>query len=116
MHVQTIQYPDKTLTVGFGSLGSKILSAANTVAPIAGAASGWLGPAMAEGRGLEGAPAWMMQRLKGYKIANPVITTEIALSHEEQYGLIGAIVSGATGLAVKEVGDAIGVSPVERMG
>ena len=102
--------------VAFGSLGTKVLSAANAIAPVAGAAKGWLGPAMAEGRGLEGAPTWMMERLKGWKIANPVITTEIALSHEEQYGIIGAIVSAATGMAVREVGDAVDIGPVKQMG
>ena len=101
---------------GFGSLGSKILSAANSIAPIAGAATGWMSAPMAEGRGLAGAPAWMITRLKGYKIANPIITTEIALAAEDQYHLIGSIVSAATGMAVREVGQAIGVSAATRMG
>jgi hypothetical protein len=71
---------------------------------------------MAEGRGLAGAPAWMITRLKGYKIANPIITTEIALAAEDQYHLIGSLVSAATGYGIKEVGQSVAVPAAEKMG
>ncbi len=102
--------------VAIGSLGTRILSAANAIAPVAGAASGWLQAPMTVGGGISGAPNFIIQRLKGFKIANPVITTEIALSHEDQYGIMGAVVSAITGMAIREVGQAVGVGAVSSMG
>lgn len=97
-------------------MGSKILHAANVIAPILGAVSGFAGPPMAGGRGVDGAPAWIMERLKGFKIANPVITTEIALGQEDTYHLIADATAAVTGLIIKEVGNAVGSSTAERMG
>jgi hypothetical protein len=105
-----------TEDVSFGNFGSKILHAANVIAPIAGTLSGWLSCPTAGGRGLEGAPAFIMERLKGYKVANPIITTQIALANEDAYHLMADASAAITGLIIKEVGDGVGISQAERAG
>ena len=100
----------------FGSLGSKVLSAANTLAPLLGAAAGWLTAPMADGRGFAGAPAFMIDRLKGWKIANPITTTEKALNFPEAYPIISGAIGALTGLGIKEVGETVGIGPIKSMG
>jgi hypothetical protein len=102
--------------VSFGNFGSKVLHAANVVAPIFGSLSGWLSAPTGGGRGLDGAPAWIIDRLKGWKIANPLITTGIAITNEAEYHLIADVVAGVTGLIIREVGDGVGISAAASAG
>lgn len=99
----------------FGSIGTKVLSAVNSIAPVAGAAAGWLSAPLSGG--LDAAPAFIIDRLTHFKIANPVITTQIALNEgDSKYPIISGIISAITGMAVKEVGDAVDVAPISKMG
>lgn len=101
--------------VEFGSLGSKILTAVNSIAPVAGAASGWFSAPMAAS-GINGAPAFIIDRLSHWKIANPIVTTQIALGLPDSYPIIPGIISAITGMAIKEVGQAVDVGPITQMG
>ncbi len=101
--------------VEIGSLGTRVMSAVNAIAPLAGTAAGWLSAPMANG-GIEGIPAFMLDRMNGFKIANPIITTQIALGKPAEYPIAAGLTSAVVGFGIKEVGQALGVSLIERAG
>jgi hypothetical protein len=104
----------------FTGLASKALNIANKIAPFAGAAHAWLGDPMADGRGLALAPQFISEVLqagilKG-KIANPLITTQIALTMPDKYPIMSGALAYLGGMIVDEIGSAVGEGKVSSMG
>jgi hypothetical protein len=95
------------------TLASKALSAGNKLAPIFGVYQGWMSAPQGD---VSGKINWIVERLKGFKIADPLITTQIALSMPESYPIAKGAGLFVTGQIIKMVGEAVGINPVERMG
>lgn len=94
----------------FGSIIKKI-------APFVGAAHAVLGDPVSDGRGLQGAPGFIMERLlenplwhdngSGLHIANPLTTTMLALGWPNKYPIIPGCVAWLTGWLLRYAGKAI---------
>ena len=99
-------------------IGSKALGVASRLAVPMGVASGWLSaPTGGEGfGGLDQIPDFLVDRLSGWKIANPIITTQIALSQPALYPIMDGAKSALLGWGIQLVGDAIGMSFINRAG
>jgi hypothetical protein len=98
-------------------LASKSLSAASQVAPLLGALSGWGSAPRAEGgEGIGNQIGFVVNAIKNFKIADPIKTTELALSKPESYPIGSGIGLAITGYIVKKIGDAVGITEVERLG
>ncbi|GAF76941.1 unnamed protein product [marine sediment metagenome] len=91
-------------------LSSKVLSAGNKIAPLLGAAGGWLSAPRAEGGDLAGQFKWIIGRLSKFKIADPVVTTTMALEKPDSYPIAQGVSLGIMGYGVKLLGDALGGS------
>jgi hypothetical protein len=99
------------MTDSFTSPASKILSIGKKLAPLAGIAHAFLGDPMGDGRGIEGAPSFMMQRLvndpnsllHGH-IGNPLITTQIALAFPDKYPIFTGAAAAITGYLMEAIG------------
>jgi hypothetical protein len=95
------------------SVVTKIFSVANKLAPIAGVVHGMLGDPMADGRGIAGAPQFIIDRLAGEKglltghIGNPLVTTQIALGFPDRYPIVTGIVSAIGGWIGEKIGDSV---------
>jgi len=95
------------------SIVTKVFSVANKLAPIAGVVHGMLGDPMADGRGIAGAPQFIIDRLAGEKglltghIGNPLITTQIALGFPDRYPIITGIVTGIGGWIGEKIGESV---------
>ena len=98
-------------------LASKALSAANKVAPALGMWMAWTAPA---GTGdLSSKMNFYVEALKGFKIADPIITTGLALSQPDRYPIANGIGLAATGYLINQIGDGLGGgsgSIVKRLG
>ena len=109
-----------TLKKKIVSLPTKITSIVSAVAPVAGVFKGFMSDPMAEGRGLSGALPFIMDRLSQFKIANPIITTQLALQGgEDSYPIVTGIAAAIAGYAIKEVGgmlDIPGKQAIKNMG
>jgi hypothetical protein len=97
--------------MSFTSPASKILSIAKKLAPLAGVAHAFLGDPMADGRGIEGAPAFIMgQVVTGEKsllhghIGNPLTTTLIALKYPDKYPIFSGAAAAITGYFMEQIG------------
>lgn len=105
----------------FTGLASKVLSITKKVAPFVGAAQAWLTDPVADGRGLEGAPAFIWDRLqrgllKG-KIANPLITTANAIQyHGDKYPIMTGAAAYIGGMIGEEIGSAVGEGKITSFG
>ena len=89
-----------------GGLSGKALSAANKLAPALGAWMAWTQPA---GTGdLASKMNFYVEALKGFKIANPVITTQIALGQPDRYPIATGIELAAIGYLIDMVGEGLG--------
>ena len=95
------------------SLAGKALSAGQKLAPFFGMYQGWLSAPEGD---ISGKINWIVERLKGFKIADPLITTQIALSKPEAYPIAKGAGLAVTGKILEMVGEAVGVGAVERMG
>ena len=95
-------------------LSSKALSAAGKVAPFMAVYNAWIGSL--DGADYSAKFSSLVGNLKGFKIANPIITTQIALGKPEKYPLGDSVGLAAIGYGIKMVGDGVGNSTVERMG
>ena len=90
MHVNYIV--ESIMEIQAGGLSGKALSAANKLAPALGAWMAWTQPA---GTGdLASKMNFYVEALKGFKIANPVITTQIALGQPDRYPIATRLPSG----------------------
>ena len=98
------------------TLASKALSAGKKLAPVFGVYNGWLSAPRQGGGDLSSQINWIVTRLKGFKIADPLITTQIALANPEAYPIASGAGLAVTGTIIKMVGEAIGVSMVESLG
>ena len=97
-----------------GGFASKALSAASAVAPILGTASAWLAPA---GTGdMSSKLNFYVDALKGFKIADPIKTTTIALGQPDRYPIGQGISLALLGWGIKEVGQAVDKDVISRMG
>jgi len=95
-------------------LASKALSAADAVAPILGTLTAWLAPA---GEGdMSSKLNFYVDALKGFKIADPIKTTQLALAEPDRYPIGQGISLALLGWGIREVGQAIGKGVVSRMG
>lgn len=100
-------------SVQIPSVVTKIFSVANKLAPIAGVVHGMLGDPMADGRGIAGAPQFIIDRLAGEKglftghIGNPLVTTQMALGMPDRYPIIPGICTAIGGWILKTVGNAV---------
>lgn len=104
----------------FTGLASKVLSIVKKVAPFAGAAQAWLGPAMTDGRGISGALPWISERLqngilKG-KIANPLITFQKMLEFPDAYPFMSGALAYLLGMVADEVGTAVEEGKISSIG
>jgi len=95
-------------------LASKALSAAGKVSPFLAVYNAWIGPL--EGADYSSKFSSLVTNLKGFKIANPIITTEIALSQPAKYPLGDSIGLAAIGYGIKMVGEGVGNDTASRMG
>jgi hypothetical protein len=68
------------------------------------------------GADISGQINWIVDRLKGFKIADPLITTQLALANPEGYPIAKGAGLAVTGKILEMVGEAVGVNAVERMG
>jgi len=98
------------------TLAGKALSAGQKLAPIFGIYNGWLSAPKQGGGDLSSQINWIVTRLKGFKIADPLITTQIALANPDAYPIASGAGLAVTGTIIKMVGEAIGVNMVERLG
>lgn len=105
------------MDVQASGLSGKALSAANKIAPALTAYMAWTQPA---GTGdLASKMNFYVEALKGFKIANPVITTQIALSQPDRYPIATGIELAALGYLIDMVGEGLGGgagSILSRMG
>jgi hypothetical protein len=95
---------------------TKILSVANKLAPIAGVAHGFLAEPMADGRGFGGIAEYINNRvimgvdgpglLQGH-IANPLITTQMAIGAPDRYPIMHGIITGAIGWLGEKIGKSV---------
>jgi hypothetical protein len=85
----------------------------NKVAPLFGTYAGWMSAPQGD---LAGKFNWIVQRLKGFKIADPIKTTEIALSKPDSYPIASGVGASILGFGIREVGKAVGIGAVSRMG
>lgn len=104
----------------FTGMGSKVVSIIKKVAPIAGAGKAWLSAPFADDRDMKGAMEYVWTGLqngilKG-KIANPLITTQHALSLPNEFPIAEGALSWLTGLGLEMAGDAIENGMIKSMG
>jgi hypothetical protein len=95
-------------------LASKALSAGNKIAPLLGAYTAWTAPAGAGD--LSSKMNFYVDALKGFKIANPITTTSIALGQPDRYPIAQGLGLYATGYGIELVGDAVDLSVVKSLG
>jgi hypothetical protein len=95
-------------------LASKALTAAGKVGPFLAVYNAWIGPL--NGTSMSEKFSSLVQNLKNFKIANPIITTELALANPDKYPIGEAVGLAGIGYGIKLVGDGVGNSTVERMG
>lgn len=88
------------------SLPVKITSIVSKIAPIVGTVKGLLGDPLAQPDPVQ----FMIERVTAFKIANPIITTQLALQQgEDKYPIISGAVIAAIGFAIKEVAEAVDI-------
>jgi hypothetical protein len=68
------------------------------------------------GGDISGQINWIVDRIKGFKIADPLKTTEIALANPEGYPIAKGAGLAITGYIISMLGDAANVDAVTRMG
>lgn len=90
-------------------LSSKVLKAGNKVAPMLGALGGWLSPS-ADHEGASAKLSFYVNRLKNFKIASPLATTERALTMPAKYPIAQGASLSIFGWVVGMAGEAIGGS------
>lgn len=89
--------------------GSRLLNAADRIAPTAGTVTGIIKPFMAKGGGsIEGAVGVIGSTITGFKFANPLSTTMSALRQPAVYPILDGVKSWLGGLIASEIGDQIG--------
>jgi hypothetical protein len=74
---------------------------------------GWMSAPQGD---ISGKISWIVDRLKGFKIADPLKTTQIALSQPDAYPIAKGAGLAVSGKIIEMVGEAVGVNAVERMG
>ena len=95
-------------------LASKALSAGNKVAGPLGAYVAWTAPA---GTGdISSKMNFYMDAIKGFKIANPVVTTQLALADSDRYPIAQGLGLYVTGSIIEMIGDSLGTGVIKRMG
>lgn len=104
----------------FGGIASKVLTIGKKIAPIAGAAQAWLADPMADGRGWNGAVPFAIGAIqdgigKG-KIANPLLTTKLALGMPDKYPITTGIAAAIAGIIGEEVGKAVDFGIISSFG
>jgi len=100
------------------NIGSKALGVAGRLATPLGVVNGWMSaPTGGQGfGGLDQVPDFLVDRLSGWKIANPIITTQIALGQPDSYPIMSGLQSALLGWGIELVGDAAGFSAMKRAG
>lgn len=98
-------------------LSSRALTAASKLAPFLGAYMGWGSAPRAEGGpGISDQLKFVVDRVKTFKLADPLKTTEMALAKPDSYPIASGIGLGITGYIIREIGKAVKVGTVSRMG
>ena len=95
-------------------LASKALKAGNKVAGPLGAYVAWTAPAGAGD--ISSKMTFYMDALKGFKIANPIITTQLALADPDRYPIAQGLGLYVTGTVIEMIGDSLDTSVIKRMG
>ena len=102
------------------SLPTKITSVVSTIAPAMGVFKGFMSDPMSDGRGIGGSIQFIMNALTNFKIANPIITTQIALNAgEDKYPIVTGIAAAIAGYGIKEIASVIdipGKQAIKNMG
>ena len=110
-------YTDNEMELQATGLASKAITAANKIAPAWGTWIAWTAPA---GEGdLASKMGFYVEALKGFKIADPIKTTTIALGQPDRYPIAGGISLAATGYLIDLVGEGVkgGIGDtISRMG
>lgn len=104
------------VTVSTPTLAGKALSAGKKLAPIFGVYNGWMSAPKQGGGNISGQINWIVERLKGFKIADPLITTQIALANPDAYPIASGAGLAVTGVIIEMVGEAIGIPMVKSLG
>lgn len=99
----------------FTGLTTKILSIVKKVAPIGGIARGWLSDPLSQGD-LSQAMQFITDCIQQFKFANPIKTTQIALSMPDKYPIVEGITGALGGWLVEEGGEAIQMSEIKALG
>lgn len=99
-----------------GSILTKVLGIGSKIAPFAGAAHAWLADPV-QNNGFAGAAEFVWDRIQRnplwhpangvYHIANPLITTSMALGMPDRYPILPGIASAIMGYIMKAVGKSI---------
>ena len=98
------------------SLASKVLSGVGKLAPMLGTYQGFMSRPAAEGGGWGNRIAFIMNAAKKFHIADPMITTQLALAQPENYPIASGLGLAVTGYIVKEVGEAVGIPVISSIG
>ena len=94
--------------------GDKVLGVVDKFSPVLGTAAGWVTKPLAVGGGAEGAVDYVWDSISHFKIANPLITTKIALTEPDNYPIIHGAIMAIGGMVGEELGESFNSSTVTK--